>query len=148
MNLKNVAVVIFIRDLTREGVSLWMQPRDSRDQTNGLLEFPGGKLEFGERAAQAAVREVKEELGIDVSKDELLLFRNSLNQFNGQNYLVHYFLGRGERSDLASEGYLYFPFGEGRINFPVLEPNKIVLLELLNYLQERVDRPEEANLWE
>lgn len=42
-----------------------------RDTTSFIL--PGGKLEQGESAAQAAVREVHEELGLRVSPQELSL---------------------------------------------------------------------------
>jgi 8-oxo-dGTP diphosphatase len=58
--------------ITDEQQRLLITQRPLHVPQGGLWEFPGGKLEPKETAQQALVRELREELGINVQKYRLL----------------------------------------------------------------------------
>ncbi|WP_373502035.1 8-oxo-dGTP diphosphatase MutT [Aestuariivirga sp.] len=64
MKIVLVAAVALIDSDGR--VLLSQRPMDK--QLGGLWEFPGGKVEAGERPETALIRELKEELAIDVAE--------------------------------------------------------------------------------
>lgn len=51
---------------------IWMQKRLS-DPFKGLWEFPGGKIEESEDPVMGAIREVYEEVGVDLRPEDLKL---------------------------------------------------------------------------
>ena len=59
---------------TKDGLFLFMQTRKEDGPLDGLLEFPGGKLEPHESAEECAQREFFEEVGISI-KDSTIYER-------------------------------------------------------------------------
>lgn len=55
----------------------------------GKWEFPGGSIEFGERLKEAVVREIKEELGVDIEPENLLPAIDHLIPDEGQHWVAH-----------------------------------------------------------
>ncbi|KAI4313989.1 hypothetical protein L6164_026932 [Bauhinia variegata] len=69
-----VAVVVYL--LKGRSVLLGRRRSSMGDSTFAL---PGGHLEFGESFEECAVREVKEETGLDIEKLELLTVTNNVH---------------------------------------------------------------------
>lgn len=58
--------------LIRDDGKILLQQRRLGGAHGGLWEFPGGKIEPGESAECALIREIREELGCDPSRDALV----------------------------------------------------------------------------
>lgn len=62
-------------------------------EVNGKWAFPGGGLETGETAFEAAIREFREETGLDVDRELFRPFgdRSLHERENGEHYVMDYF---------------------------------------------------------
>ena len=64
---------------------LLIAKRHSKDPLGGKWEFPGGKIEPGETPQECLVREIKEELGVEV---KIGPFYDD-NVYNSQDHGIH-----------------------------------------------------------
>ena len=63
---KQIAVAIVMKQDGLNGTQFLIDRRPEDGMLGGLWEFPGGKIETGETAEACALREVKEEVGLEV----------------------------------------------------------------------------------
>jgi 8-oxo-dGTP pyrophosphatase MutT (NUDIX family) len=67
------AVALIMRELPGDLEILFIErATDDRDPWSGHLAFPGGKVEQGEQARQAAERETREEIGLALESERYL----------------------------------------------------------------------------
>jgi|SRR5665213_201664 len=86
MNFLGVKVALFVND------KLLVIQRDDKPGLRfaGLWDFPGGGREHGESPKQCAIREIKEELGIELS-DNLFMWQNeypSMHEATSRAYFL------------------------------------------------------------
>ena len=68
----------------------------------GLWEFPGGKVEAGEEPEEALIRELHEELGVDIEKRDLAPFTFASHAYPEFHLLMPVYLCRRWQGSVAA----------------------------------------------
>ena len=89
----NTVLVVAVALIDADGRVLIAQ-RPEGKQMAGLWEFPGGKVDPGERPEEALIRELKEELGIDVNEACLAPFVFASHAYESFHLLMPLYLCR------------------------------------------------------
>jgi 8-oxo-dGTP diphosphatase len=102
----------------------------------GLWEFPGGKVEPGETPEQALIRELHEELGIDVSQACLAPFTFASHNYGDFHLLMPLYLcRRWQHVPRPKEGQSLVWVRPDRLaDYPMPEADKPLVPMLRDYL--------------
>jgi mutator protein MutT len=112
---------------------LLLTQRHAKSHLGGLWEFPGGKREAGETFEQCLVREIREELGVEISVGEL--FEEVAHDYPEKSVHLKFFICRllsGEPQPLDCAAVKWVtPDGLAAHEFPAAD---LRLLEKLSRL--------------
>ena len=99
-------IPISVKGVVTEGDKVWLRKNERNE-----WELPGGKLEKNEQPEQTVIRELKEELGFEVSIIRLidatvLNIKNSQNENNGVLILSYFckIISKTGEFEIQSEG--------------------------------------------
>jgi mutator protein MutT len=113
------------------GGKLLITQRHKDSHLGGLWEFPGGKREAGETFEQCLVREIREELGIEISSGEL--FEDIRHDYPDKSVHLKFFICKllsGEPQLLGCAAFKWIGIGELKdYQFPAADA---LLLDKLN----------------
>jgi 8-oxo-dGTP diphosphatase len=131
--VEKTGTMIVVAAALRDGEGRFLlQRRPEGRAMAGLWEFPGGKVEPGERAETALARELREELGIEVAEEDLgpCAFASADNGGRPMLLLLfHCHAWRGEPRPLHAEALRWASAAEMR-TLP-MPPADVPLVEAL-----------------
>lgn len=116
-----------------------MQRRFEPGALYNRWEFPGGKVEAGESALEAALREVEEEVGVVAPVSELKLFKRFSFQYADRPHLQLFaFISSYSELPLDKGEWRRFTYGpareEERVDF--MPANHQLIDELLEFFKQ------------
>src|SRR3989304_1976464 len=96
-----IVIVAACALLDSEGAVLIAKRPEGRPLA-GLWEFPGGKVEAGEEPAEALIRELREELGIEIAKGDLIPLTFASHAYPDFHLLMPVYLCRRWQGSVAA----------------------------------------------
>ena len=121
------------------GGKLLITRRHADSHLGGLWEFPGGKRETGETFEAALVREIREELGVEIAVGEL--FEEIAHDYPEKSVLLKFFLCQllaGEPRPLDCAAVKWIQRGElNRHEFPAADARLLERLRQIDFSKDR-----------
>jgi 8-oxo-dGTP diphosphatase len=137
----SVPVVVTAAIIQKDGLVLVAQRKHSSWLEPDKWEFPGGKLEAGESAEECVVREIREELGLDIEVERLFMVHPFTYVKEGveRPIVLHVFLARwagGEARCLDCQAFRWIPV-EGLMGFSFVAGDRKIVEAFLDFASKK-----------
>lgn len=152
--MKFISICLFFKNLSENGVELWMQERREDGPLDGYLEFPGGKIEPEETPRQAALREVQEEL--ELSKEEtskieerIFFFRFYGYEYSDRKVKLHVYLSPEQvhRPSIGKWHSLSFVSKSEPLSEKILPANGQIIDDVIDFLAHSSKHLDTDDAW-
>ena len=90
MRKRLIALLALVNERNEVLISL----RKNKKEYDGYWEYPGGKVEEDETLGQAIVREIKEEINLEISKNCVAPLTFAVNQHGGSETILFLYICR------------------------------------------------------
>ncbi|OUR93665.1 hypothetical protein A9Q84_19560 [Halobacteriovorax marinus] len=142
-----VSIIILVKDVTPESCKFWMQKRSESGPLDGMLEFPGGKIEPGETPAACAIREFAEEAGVRLAHAEQ--FKMVSHEYPDRSVCLYVHFALGERAQPKNGEWYDFNFSSGSAGYKgrLPEVNYEIIDDLISYIKKHIDAGLLEKIW-
>ncbi len=102
--MKEKVIVVALKGIIINNGKILIIKRNKSEINGDIWETPGGKIEFGETLEEALLREIKEEVGLDVMVDKMLYATTFMSNPNRQLVILTYLCrSEGDEIKLSNE---------------------------------------------
>lgn len=132
--VKLVSIVLPVK-INEDGVAFYFKIRKSKDVCDGLLEFPGGKIEANESPREAGIREFSEECSIQLNTDwikDFGLHKFSYPNFNVWLYSFYFDISLLKENERAEFEEVFIRFDEKDYEVNTFAANFQIIKEFIN----------------
>ena len=94
--------LIALLALVNEGNEVLISLRKNKKEYDGYWEYPGGKVEENETIEQAIIREIKEELNLEISENCVAPLTFAVDQHGGGETILFLYICRKWEGSITS----------------------------------------------
>ncbi|WP_412470023.1 MULTISPECIES: NUDIX domain-containing protein [unclassified Halobacteriovorax] len=126
-----IAIVIPY-SLESDGLVLWGQVRKEDGPLDGMIEFPGGKVESSESVKEAARREFMEEVGFGLNK--INLFTQLKHEYSDRSVFLYVYVTEYTKEMSLISQKIPFENAQNVVeNLNIPAANKIIIMRLVEH---------------